>query len=138
MFRNSDWQITWNPDGAPLVLLAFDDLMNGEINMTMGQLVETARSDFALRSIPISRANIKRRVEFSRRLPQASVVLAWRACFNAISSDPWGLKSVLRIQPRSGTARNYTAALLNSTHRPAFEDGLIESVHTYAFRIIPI
>lgn len=138
MLRNSDWKITWEPSGVALVLLDFDDLMDYELKLPIVQLADATRSDFGLRSVTVSRGNIKRRAEFTRRIPTTTPVLAWRACFLAISADPWALKGILRIQPRSGTARDYTAALLSSKHRPAFEDGLCESVHDYAFRIIPI
>lgn len=136
--RTSDWQIIWDPTTTPLVLLDYDDLMDSEIRMGGQQLAGSGVSDFALRAVAIARQNRKATLEFSRRLPHATTAAAWLACAAAIASAPWGSKATLRITPRGGSARDYTAALLSSSHRPAHEDGWIESVHRYSLRIVPL
>lgn len=139
MFRESSWRIVWDPEGeSPLVLLDFGDLMDSEMKAPMELLVATGKSDFALRSSPIARRNAKRRLEFGRRTQHPTAVASWQECFSAIKAAPWGMKRPLSVQPSGGPSRLFTAALLNSSHRPAFEDGLVESVHQYAFRVIPL
>lgn len=136
--RNSDWTITWDPAGAPLVMLALDDVMDNEIRIGGQQLTGSGLSDFALRAVALSRGNRKVSLEITRRLPHATTAAAWQACMDALIAAPWGLKKTLRITPRGGSARDYTAALLSSSHKPAHDDGLIESVHTYSLRIVPL
>lgn len=136
--RNSDWTITWDPAGTPLVLLALDDVMDSEIRLGGQQLTGSGLSDFALRAVAISRKNRKVTLEITRRLPHATTAAAWQDCMFALIAAPWGLKKTLRITPRGGAARDYTAALLNSTHKPAHDDGLIEAIHSYSLRIVPI
>lgn len=136
--RNSDWTITWDPLGTPLVLLALDDVMDSEIRLGGQQLVGSGLSDFALRAVAISRQNRKATLEFTRRQSRYDAASAWLACATALIATPWGLKKTLRITPRGGSARDYTAAVLSCTHRPAHDDGLIESVHSYSFRIVPL
>jgi len=138
MIRLSNWRIVWDAGGTvPRVLLDFGDSMDAEIQIPREMVTDIGRPDFALSGIPISRGNRKRRVEFSRRDEHATGVAAWQAVFNALRSDPWGKKSALSIQPEGGTARLYDAALLSASHRPTTEDGVVESVHSYAFRITP-
>lgn len=137
--RNSDWQITWDPAGAsPLVLLDHDDLMDAEIRLPREARAVAGKSDFALRVSMLPGRNRRTRLEFSRRAEHATAAQSWAACLAALAAAPWGLKGVLRIAPRGGTARNYSAALLSSGHRPATDGGIIESVHRYAFRLVPI
>lgn len=136
--RHSDWTITWDQAGTPLVLLALDDVMDSEIRLGGQQLVGSGLSDFALRAVAISRQNRKATLEISRRLPHATTSAAWLACATALIAAPWGKKATLRITPRGGSARDYTAALLSSTHKPAHDDGLIESIHSYSLKIVPI
>lgn len=133
--RSSDWKITWDPAGDSRVLLDYDDLMDGEIRTSGEQLVGQGQTDFALRATALSRGNVKRRLEFGRRLPHTTGAASWLAAVEELIAMPWGLKGTLRIEPRGGTVRNYTACILSSSHRPVVEDGLIESVHDYVFRL---
>lgn len=136
--RESDWRITWDPAGeSPLVLLDFSDLMDSEIRMPRTQIAATGKSDFSLQAVPVARKNMRRRLEFSRRLPHVTAAASWSAALLALSALPWGKKGVLGIQPRGGDTRYFTAAVLSSQHRPVLEDGLIESAHHHAFRVIP-
>jgi hypothetical protein len=135
--RSSDWKITWDPADTGRVLLDYDDLMDSEIRLGGEQLVTYGQADFALRRTAISRKNAKRRLEFGRRLPHATGAASWLGAVTGLMDAPWNLKGTLRIQPRGGDARNYTAVLLGSTHRPSLEDGFIESIHSYTFRVIP-
>lgn len=137
--RASDWKITWDPAGvSPLVLLDYDDLMDSEIRLPREQLSAVGKSDFALRVTPLARQNVKARLEFSRRLEHATAAASWEASLAALAAVPWGQKGVLRVQPRGGAARDYTAAVLSSNHRPSYQDGIIESVHGYALRVVPL
>lgn len=137
--RESDWSIVWEPEGeTPLVLLSLGSLMDSEIRLNREQLTSAGKSDFALRLVMLSRKNAKRRLEFTRRDSHVSNAASWKACLSALKAAPWGLKGTLRIIPRGGAARDYTAALLSTAHRPASEDGFVESVHNFAFRVIPI
>lgn len=136
--RDSDWIITWNPGGETArVLLNFEDLMDSEIRLPKQQLSTAGKSDFSIKATMIARGNASRRLEFTKRLAHTTAAQSWDACLSALQTAPWGEKGILRIQPRGGTVRNYSAALLNSRHRPSFEDGFIESIHQFAFRIIP-
>lgn len=139
MIRESSWQIIWDADGdTPVTLLDYDELMEEEIRMPRESLASTGKPDFSLRAILAGRKNVKGRLEFTRRTPHATGVQSWQAALAALAAAPWGLKRVLSIQPLGGDARLYTAALLSSRHRPALGDGIIESVHEYAFRITPV
>ena len=62
MYRESDWQIMWEPlgEGARL-LLDFGDLMDGEIVLPRDASGYTGRSDFAVTAFPLSRGNARRR-----------------------------------------------------------------------------
>jgi len=138
MIRLSNWRIVWDAGGtSPRVLLDFGDPMDAEIQLPRDQVTDVGRPDFSLSGIPISRGNRKRRIEFSRRDEHANGVAAWQAVFNALRTDPWAIKATLSIQPEGGTARLYDAALLSASHHPTTEDGAVESVHSYAFRISP-
>lgn len=135
--RVSDWQIVWDPSGdGERTLLSLGDMMESDIRLPISISSDVGRPDFSLTGIPVSRGNRKRRVEFSRRDGHSSVLDAWQALFTELAADPWGLKKTLRITPRGGSATNYTAALLSSSHR-VVSDGLAESSHSYAFRIVP-
>lgn len=137
--RSSDWQITWDPAGAsPLVLLDYDDLMDSEIRLPREQLSAAGKSDFALRVVPLARQNAKARLEFTRRVAHATAAGSWDASLAALGQVPWGMKGVLRVQPRGGAGRDYTAAVLSSSHRPSYQDGIIESVHGYALRVVAL
>lgn len=137
--RESDWRIVWDPAGvSPLVLLNFGDLMDSEIRMPRQQLAVTGKLDFALRAKVVSRGNRRGRLEFTRRLPHATAASSWKAAMDAMMALPWRLKGELSIQPRGGDERSYTATVLSSRHRPATDDGVIESVHDCVFRVIPI
>ncbi len=136
--RSSDWQITWDPAGISRVLLDYDDLMENEIRTSGEQLAGQGRSDFALRAVALSCKNVKRRLEFGRRLPHTTAAASWAAAVDELTAMPWGIKGTLRIAPRGGTVRNYTACILSSRHGPVVADGLIESVHDYVFRITAV
>ena len=136
--RVSDWQIVWDPSGAgERVLLALDDLLEDEIRMPLSQSADIGRPDFSLTGLPVARGNRKRRIEFTRRDSHATVEAAWQAVFAALAADAWGVKKTLRITPRGGSAANYTAALLSSNHRVAPDGGPAETLHAFAFRIVP-
>ena len=98
----------------------------------------TGKPDFALRARVVSRGNRRGRLEFSRRDTHATAAASWAAALAGLAAAPWSAKGTLGIQPRGGARRDYTAALLSSTHRPSHEDGVLESVHSYAFRVSPI
>jgi len=136
--RSSDWKITWDPAGISRVLLDYDDLMDGEIRISGEQLAGQGKSDFALRAVALSRKNVKRRLEFGRRLPHATGAASWMAAVDELSAMPWGLKGTLRIEPRGGTAKDCAACVLSSRHGPVVADGIIESVHDYVLRIAPL
>jgi hypothetical protein len=137
--RESDWRIVWDPAGvSPLVLLDFGDLMDSEIRLPRQQLVATGKPDFALRAQVVSRGNRRGRLEYSRRLPHATAKASWKAAMDAMAALPWGVKGELSIQPRGGSERSYTAAVLSSRHGPRADDGVIESLHECVFRVIPI
>lgn len=136
--RVSDWQIVWDPAGAgERVLLSLGDLMEEEIRLPLSQATDIGRPDFSLTGLPVTRGNRKRRLEFARRDEHANVLTAWQAVFAELSADAWGEKKTLRLTPRGGSAVNYTAALLSSSHRMAPEGGLAETLHSYAFRVTP-
>ena len=135
--RLSDWQITWNPATTAKVILDYGDLMDTEIRLGGQQLGAVGNSDFALSGTPISRKNAKRRLDFTRRLPQATPVLSWAAAIGAVRTAPWGITVELTIQPRGGVAKSFSAALLSLVARPDHLDGLVESVENWSFRIAP-
>lgn len=138
MMRLSDWQIVWAPgEAGERTLLALDDVMEDEIRLPLSQLADVGRPDFSLTGLPVSRGNRKRRIEFTRRDSHATLLDAWQAVFSALAADAWAVKKTLRITPRSGSATNYTAALLSSSHRVAPESGVAETIHSYAIRIVP-
>jgi hypothetical protein len=136
MLRTSDWKITWDPDGgSPLVMLDFSDLMEREIRLPREQLAAVGRPDFAKRARLVSRGNRRGRLEFSRRDGHATAAACWQAAMAALKDAPWNAKGTLGIQPRGGSRRDYTAALLSSSHRASHQDGVLESIHSYAFRV---
>lgn len=136
--RVSDWQIVWDPAGAgERTLLALDDVLEDEIRLPLSQSADVGRPDFSLTGLPVARGNRKRRLEFTRRADHASVEAAWQAVFVALAADAWGAKKTLRITPRGGSAANFTAALLSSSHRVAPDGGPAETLHSYAIRIVP-
>jgi hypothetical protein len=137
--RESAWEIIWDAAGAsPATLLTYGDLMDAEIRLDGQQLVASGKPDFAPGAIPASRGNARRRLEFSRRVAHATAAASWQAALDALRAAPWGTKATLTIQPSGGALRSYTAALLSCRHRPDHADGLIESVHDYAFRVTPV
>lgn len=136
--RESIWSIIWEPEGeTPLVLLAVGDLVDHELRLPRDPLVAIGKSDFSLRSTAIPRGNVKRRLEFNRRIEHATAVGCWQDCVSKLKAAPWGKKGVLRIVGE-GEPEDYSAALLSTRHRPSFEDGVMEAVHDYAFRVNPI
>lgn len=139
MYRESDWQIMWEPlgEGARL-LLDFGDLMDGEIVMPRDASGYTGRSDFAPSAVPVSRGNARRRIEFIRRDEHASNAESWEACSQEIASLPWGTKGVISLRYRGGLERYFVAAVANSTHEPATGGPLAESVHEVSLRVTPL
>lgn len=136
--RESTWQITWDPEGvSPAVLLEFSDLMDSEIRLPREQLVGVGRPDFSLRARLVSRRNTKGRLEFSRRIEHATAAASWQTALAKLAAAPWNAKGTLGVHPQGGAVRLYTAALLSTRHRPSYQDGIIESVHEYAFRVTP-
>jgi hypothetical protein len=138
MIRISPWRIIWDAGGTPVTLLDYGDDMDGEIRLDGVQLVDVGRMDFAQGGLPVARGNRKRRIEFSRRVPHSTAVASWQATLNAVRTAPWGVKKTLTVTPQGGTARSFTAALLSCRHKPDTLDGMIESFHSYAFRIVSI
>ena len=117
--RNSAWQIVWEPTGeSPRVLLDFGDLMEREITLPVEGLSFIGRSDFAPSAIPVSRGNVRRRLEFSRRDAHSTAAESWEKCSQEIASLPWGMRSILSLQPLGGLQRYYYAAIANSAHEP--------------------
>jgi hypothetical protein len=134
--RESEWRVVWNPLGEnPRVLLTFGDLMEDEHARTLEHSVEIGRSDFAKLGKPISRGNVKSRIEFSRRNEHPSAGASWDACAKEIQSAPWGQKSLIQIQGRGGIPSLQSAALLASSHETSTGFDLPESVHRYSFRL---
>lgn len=139
MIRDSPWEIIWSVAGsAPVTLLTYGEAMDSEIRVNGQQLTAVGKSDFARSAVPISRGNVKRRLEFSRRTPHATAAAAWQAAMDALKLAPWGIKGTLSIQPAGGSARLYPAALLSVAARPDSIDGLTEHVESWAWRIGPL
>jgi hypothetical protein len=138
MTRISPWRIIWDVGGTPATLLDYGDEMDTEIRLDGQQLTDVGALDFALAGLPVARGNLKRRLEFSRRLPHTTAAASWQAVLAAVRSAPWGVKKTLTVQPQGGTVRSFTAALLACQHKPDTLDGIIESAHSYAFRIVSI
>lgn len=136
--RESDWQIRWNPlSDAPAVLLDFDDVMEGEIARSMTSAVDASRLDFAASAQVVARGNVKRRLEFGRRIEHDTNAESWEACSAAVLAGPWA-KGVISVRDRYGNDRLLRAALLSSSHEPQSGGALPASFHGYAFRVTPI
>ncbi|MCW1884019.1 hypothetical protein OKA04_04715 [Luteolibacter flavescens] len=135
--RHSSWRITWNPLGSsPRVILDFDDLMDRELAIDGAQLSAIGTFDFAVSSTPSARGNRRRRVEFGKRVGHDSDADSWQECSTQLAAGPWGgdVAGVIEIRPRVGPGLLLRAALLSSTHEPATDTGLAESVHEWSFR----
>lgn len=139
MIRGSQWRITWNPwSEDSREILAIGDAMDRDVSMPRRQLVDVGAPDFAAGGIPVGRGNRSGRLDFDRRLPHETAAESWEVCSAAVAADPWGKVGVLEIQPQSGVARYYRAALANSTHQPAADSAWAESVHSWSWRIAPL
>jgi hypothetical protein len=136
MIRISPWRVIWDVGGTPATLLDYGDDMDQEIRLDGRQLTDVGAMDFATGGLPVARKNLKRQLEFSRRLPHPSAAASWQAVLDAVRTSPWGVKAVLTVQPLGGTVSSFRAALLSCRHKPDTLDGIIESVHSYAFRIV--
>jgi hypothetical protein len=117
------------------VLLDFGDTMEAEIALPRTGLTDAGKPDFATSARPVGRANRKRRLEFSRRSTHATHLAAWTAALTTVSTAPWGLKATLSIQPRGGTVRYFTSALLALKARPDTSGGFWESLENWSLRI---
>ena len=139
MLRESSWEIIWDAAGdSPAVLLTHEDLMDAEIRLPTTQLTGVGKPDFSPTGLPKGFGNKKRRLEFSRRIPQPSAAAAFQAALDGVRLAPWGIKAVLTIQPRGGAVRSYTAALLSCAHRPDNLDGICEVLQNWSFRVSPV
>ena len=134
--RESVWKIVWGAGGgSPRTLLDYGDLLTSEIRTGWKSRTDVGKPDFSLAGIPVSRGNTAMRLEFSVRRPHASMVAAWREVLDQLASDPWGVRETMSIQGLDEVAVNHTAVLLTTSHYPFASDGVIESVHEYAFRV---
>ena len=135
--RDSSWRITWDPLGiSPRVMLDFGNLMEREIALDGSQLSAIGTFDFAVSATPSARGNRRRRLEFGKRVGHDSDTAAWHECALQLAAGPWGgsAAGVLELRPREGSALLMRAALLSSSHEPASDHGIAESVHEWSFR----
>ncbi|HEY1122142.1 MAG TPA: hypothetical protein VGE67_11105, partial [Haloferula sp.] len=135
--RNSSWRITWNPLGlSPRVMLAFGDLMEGEVAIDGQQLTAVGVFDFALSATPSARGNRRRRLDFGKTVGHDSDATAWHECAIQLAAGPWGGSSagVIEIKPARGSSLLLRAGLLSSSHEASADAGIAESVHEWSFR----
>jgi len=133
--RESGWRITWNPAGeSSRVLLDFGDLMDGEIQRDLVQVVDVGRFDQATQGRPFGRKNRKRRLEFNRLVEFTNGAEAFLSMLDAASNDPWGEKQLIQIAPILGGSAYGRAALL-SFEREFVTQPYPGYVEKYAFRI---
>ena len=134
--RVSDWEIVWAPGTAgERTLLAAGDLMAEELSNNEASAVAVGVLDGTPTARLVSRGNAARRMEFSRVIEHETMADAWKANMQAMAAEPWGITSSLPITPAGQSVREVRAALLSTSHTMATDNGAIETIHRYRFRV---
>lgn len=134
--RVSAWQIVWAPlsDGVRTLLSAGDEMAEEIVTSELGAHA-LGILDGAAAARVVARGGARRRLEISRVVTHASFNAAWKRICSEMAEDMWGYTSTLEITPTGGSAREVRAALLSTSHTISTENGEIETIHRYKFRV---
>jgi hypothetical protein len=134
--RVSDWQIIWSPssDGERTLLATGDEMAEELVTSEVGAH-QVGILDTAAAALVVARGGARRRLEISRIVEHASFNAAWKRICQEMADDMWGMTRTLQITPSGGSAREARAALLSTSHTISTEDGLIETIHRWKFRV---
>lgn len=112
----SNWTITWDPTGTPLVLLDVGQDMGEELDFPWEQAIEERRVIEGATTEPLPRKWAKGSLTFTAYKEHAddltarAYLLSHRTAIAALA----GLRKTLRITPAGGSATNISNAVIQS------------------------
>ncbi len=133
----SNWTITWDPAGTPLVLLAIDQEMDGELEIPWEQEHEDRKLIEGDHTEPLPRSWVKGSLTFTAYKEHADNAAArdYLRTHRAVIHALRGLRKTLRITPDGGTNDNKANTMIKSINPRMFvtEEAKAMTAVTYTF-----
>ncbi len=133
----SNWKVTWDPAGTPLVFLDYEEEIERELSMPWEQAHEVRQVIEGAFSEPLPRSHVTGSLSFTRWKDHATNAAAFdylrthRADCHALR----GLRKTLRITPLDGTDDDKANTMLKSADGRVLDTDEERSitVFTYTF-----
>jgi hypothetical protein len=134
----SNWTITFDPAGTPLVLLAIDQEMDGELEFPWEQAIEERRVIEGGTTEPLPRSWVKGALTFTAYKEHAddltarAYLLSHRVAISALK----GLRKTLRITPAGGSNTDISNAVFAAINpRMSVDPDVARTAVTYTLRM---